>query len=136
MIKNKNLCAFALLGIMNSSLAFADANLSAHHQLVSKTDLAGGSQAVYDITISNNGSDDLTSLSFMAADNHLTSDIRLPVFELSSITAGAQTTVRVTFNSNIGSDYFDTESLLMLNADGYDTTGQKVNLSIAAEGGI
>ena len=126
--------ALALAGMLSSSIAFADVNLSAQHQLVSATNVAGGSDAVFDITITNNGSDNLNALVFMAVDSNTTQNMSAPVFEISSLGAGSQTTLRVTFNAHVDSSYFDNTSLLQLNANAYNDLGEKISTSVIVEG--
>lgn len=134
-MRMKTRYALAFAGIFSSSIAMADVNLSAQHQLVSSVDVSNGSQAVFDITISNTGSDNLNSLVFTTSDSNLTIDVSAPVFEILDLVAGAQTTLRVTFNAPIGSQYFDATSLILLNAQAYNDLGEKINTSVVVEGG-
>lgn len=134
-MRMKTRYALAFAGIFGSSMAMADVNLSAQHQLVSSVDVNNGSQAVFDITINNTGSDNLSSLVFTTSDSNMTFDVSAPVFEITDLVSGGQTTLRVTFNAPVGNQYFDAQSLILLNAQGYNHLGEKINASLVVDGG-
>ena len=129
-MKTKKLCAFALAGILSSSLAIADVNLSAQHQLVSVSNVSGGSEAIFNITITNTGSDNLNTLVFTSADSNISIDLS------NALSAGTQTTLQVTINAPVDSKYFNNDSLLLFNVNGFNDLGELVNLPIAVERGV
>lgn len=132
----KSLYSLFCAGMLSSSLAFADANLSAQHQFVSVTNVNGGSEAVFDITINNIGSDNLNTLVFSAADNLLTQNMSAPVFELADLGVGTQSTLRVTLASSTSPSYFNSDSMLLLNVQAVNDLGQAVSTSVAVEGAV
>lgn len=130
----KNLYSLIFAGMIGSSSAFADANLSAQHHFVSVANVPGGSEVVFDITIGNVGSDNLNTLVFSAADSLLSQNVSTPVFEMTDLGAGAQSTLRVTFHSPIESSYFNNGAILLLDVRAMNDMGQPVSMSMLSLG--
>ena len=134
-MRKRILSTLAMAGAMSSAVAIAEVNLSAEHHFVAATEVVSGSQAVFDVTITNSGSEDLNTLVFTAADSSLTHDIRNPLFALTELSAGAKTTVQITLDAPVAGSYFDAEDVLLLHAQGYNAVGESISLPVVVEGG-